>query len=58
MEWGPDASPHFERDALLEFRLCRAIRLTLVLTQGGSVFHVHSWTNRETLPACDTYLTA
>ena len=38
---------------LLEFRLCRAIWLTLFLRQGESVFHAHSWANRETLPACD-----
>ena len=43
---------------LLELRLCRAIRLTLFLTQGGCVSHAASWANREALPACDTYLTA
>ena len=43
---------------VLEFRLCRAIRLTWFLAQGGSVSHARSWTNREALPACDTYLTA
>ena len=40
---------------LLDFRLCRAIWLTLLLTQGGSVSHARSWANREALPACDTY---
>ena len=39
----------------MEFRLCRAIRLRLVLPQGGSVSHARSWANREALPACDTY---
>ena len=43
---------------VLEFRLCRAIRLRLFLTQGGSVSHGRSWANGEVLPACDTYLTA
>ena len=43
---------------VLAFRLCRPIRLALVLTQGGSVSHARSWANREALPACDTYLTA
>ena len=43
---------------LLELRWCRAIRLTLFGTQGGSVSHAASWANREALPACDTYLTA
>ena len=43
---------------LLEFRLCRAIRLTLFLPQDGSVSHARSWANREALPACDTYLLA
>ena len=43
---------------VLEFRLCRAIRLPWFLTPGGSVSHARSWANREALPACDTYLTA
>ena len=47
-----------QEQRLLEFGLCRAIWLTLFLTQGGSVFHAHSWANREALPACDIYLTA
>ena len=42
------------RSSLLDCRLWRAIRLRLVLPQGGSVSHARSWANREALPACDT----
>ena len=40
---------------VLEFRLWRAIRLPLFLTQDGPVSPARSWANREALPACDTY---
>ena len=52
----PAGADHVRRgaDAVLEFRLCRAIWLPLVLTQGGSVSHARSWAKRAALPACDT----